>query len=133
MGDCWDDRSKWEIYNEKIDKHAHSVQNSKVIRTCLARGKILENVGFFKETRQNLPFIEKYATISTITHRYCELFYIQVLTMVIITETLTSTSHHDIFTYLDYFFPATFILSDFIHIYFHTVFSEKTNTKYILT
>ena len=50
--------------------------------------------------------------------------------MVIITETLTSTSHHDIFTYLDYiFFPVTFILSDFIHIYFHTVFSEKTNTK----
>ena len=35
---------------------------------------------------------------------YCELFYIQVLTMVIITETLTSTSHHDIFTYLDYIF-----------------------------
>ena len=31
------------------------------------------------------------------------------------------------------FFPATFILSDFIHIYFHTVFSEKTNSKYILT
>ena len=53
--------------------------------------------------------------------------------MVIITETLTSTSHHDIFTYLDYIFPATFTLSDFIHIYFHTVFSEKTNTKYILT
>ena len=23
---------------------------------------ILENVGFFKETRQNLPFIEKHAT-----------------------------------------------------------------------
>ena len=39
--------------------------------------------------------------------------------MVIITETLTSTSHHDIFTYLDYIFPVTFILSDFIHIYFH--------------
>ena len=86
MGDCWDDRSKWEIYNEKIDKHAHSVQNSKVIRTCLARGKILENVGFFK-------------------------VYIQVLMMVIITETLTSTSHHDIFTYLDYIFSC----------YLHTV------------
>ena len=42
--------------------------------------------------------------ISAITHLYCELFYIQVLTMVIITETLTSTSHHDIFTYLDYIF-----------------------------
>ena len=25
MGACWDDRSKWEIYNEKIHKHAHSV------------------------------------------------------------------------------------------------------------
>ena len=41
-----------------------------------------------------------------ITHLYCELFYIQVLTMVIITETLTSTSHHDIFTYLDYIFSC---------------------------
>ena len=51
-----------EIYNEKIHKRAHSVQNSKVIRTCLVRGKIFENVGFPKETRRNLPFIEKYAT-----------------------------------------------------------------------
>ena len=51
------------------------------------------------------------AIISTITHLYCELFYIQVLTMVIITETLTSTSHHDIFTSLDYIFSC----------YLHTV------------
>ena len=49
--------------------------------------------------------------ISAITHRYCELFYIQVLMMVTITETLTSTSHHDIFTYLDYIFSC----------YLHTV------------
>ena len=41
----------------------------------------------------------------------CELFYIQVLMMVIKTETLTSTSHHDIFTYLDYIFSC----------YLHTV------------
>ena len=61
MDACWDDRSKWEIYNEKIHRHAHSVHNSKVIRVCLARGNI-ENVGFPKETRQNLQFIEKYAT-----------------------------------------------------------------------
>ena len=47
--------------------------------------------------------------ISAITHRYCELFYIQVLMMVIKTETLTSTSH--IFTYLDYIFSC----------YLHTV------------
>ena len=38
--------------------------------------------------------------------------------MVIETETLTSTLHHNIFTYLDYIFSATFILLDFIHIYF---------------
>ena len=46
--------------NEKYT--TKSVQNSKVIRACLARGKIFENVGYFKETRQNFPFIEKYAT-----------------------------------------------------------------------
>ena len=51
-----------EIYNERIHKRAHSVQNSKVIRTCPARGKVFENVGFPKETRQIHPFIEKYAT-----------------------------------------------------------------------
>ena len=51
--------------------------------------------------------------ITAITHLYCELFYIQVLTMVIITETLTSTSHHDIFTYLDYIFSC------YLHIYIY--------------
>ena len=29
---------------------------------CLAIGKIFENAGFPKETRQKLPFIEKYTT-----------------------------------------------------------------------
>ena len=48
---CWDDRSKWEIYNEKIHKHAHSVHNLKVIRMYLAHGNIFENVGFPKEMR----------------------------------------------------------------------------------
>ena len=33
--------------------------------------------------------------------------------MVTETETLTSTLHHNIFTYLDYLFSATIILSDF--------------------
>ena len=36
----------------------------------------------------------------------CELFHIQVLMMVTETETLTSTLHHDIFTYLDYIFSC---------------------------
>ena len=62
--------------------------------------------------------------------------------MVTETETLTSTLHHNIFTYLDYVFllpsyiyiyiyiyiftyldyvfSTTFILLDFVHIYFHT-------------
>ena len=68
MDACWDDRSKWEIYNEKIHKRAHSVHNSKVIRTGLARGNIFENVRFPIESRQNLPFIEKYATLFIYLH-----------------------------------------------------------------
>ena len=43
------------MYNEKIHKRAHNVHNSKVIRMCLARGKIFENVGFPKETRKKTP------------------------------------------------------------------------------
>ena len=52
----------------KVNKRAHSVHTSKIIRTCLARGKIFENVRFPKETRQNLPFIEKYATTSKFSY-----------------------------------------------------------------
>ena len=51
----------FEQYN-KIHIRAQSVHNSEVIRTCLTRGKISEKVEFSKETRQNLPFIEKYVT-----------------------------------------------------------------------
>ncbi len=54
-------------------------------------------------------------------------FDIQVLMMVTETETLTSTLHHNIFTNLDYVFSATFILSDFIHIYLHTYIHIHTN------
>ena len=49
----------------------------------------------------------------------CELFHIQVLMMVNETETLTSTLHHDIFTYLDYIFSC------YLHIYiylFHSLY-----------
>ncbi len=45
----------------------------------------------------------------------CELFHIQVLMMVIKTETLTSTLHHDIFTYLDYIFSC------YLHIYIYKI------------
>ena len=47
--------------------------------------------------------------ISASIHRYVNYFDIKVLTMVTETETLTSTLHHNIFTYLDYVFSATFI------------------------
>ena len=63
--------------------------------------------------------------ISASIHRYVNYFDIQVLMMVTETETLMSTLHHNKFTYLDFVFCATFIISDFIHIYFHTVVSEK--------
>ena len=46
--------------------------------------------------------------ISASIHRYVNYFDIQVLMMVTETETLTSTLHHNIFTYLDYVFSATF-------------------------
>ena len=47
-------------------------------------------------------------------HRYVNYFHIQVLMMVTETETSKSTLHHNIFTDLDYVFPATFI---YIYIY----------------
>ena len=47
----------------KIQKASERVwQKNPTFSNIFPRGKILENVGFFKETRQNLPFIEKYAT-----------------------------------------------------------------------
>ena len=51
--------------------------------------------------------------ISASIHHYVNYFDIQVLMMVTETETLTSTSHHNIPTYLDYIFSDSFILSDF--------------------
>ena len=54
--------------------------------------------------------------ISASIHRYVNYFDIQVLMMV--TETLTSTLHHNIFTDLDYVFSATFI---YIYIYIYNL------------
>ena len=48
--------------------------------------------------------------ISASIHRYVNYFDIQVLMMVTETETLTSTLHHNIFTYLDYVFFCYFIV-----------------------
>ena len=42
--------------------------------------------------------------ISASIHRYVSYFDIKVLMMVTETETITSTLHHNIFTYLDYIF-----------------------------
>ena len=66
------------------------------------------------------------SAISASVHRYVNYFDIQVLMMVTETETLTSTLHHNIFTYLDYgffyylhtvgFYP--FLLS-YIYIYIY--------------
>ena len=70
--------------------------------------------------------------ISANIRRYVNYFDIQVLMIVAETETLTSTLHHNIFTYLDYVFSATFILLDFIHIYFH-IYIYIYNTTVSLT
>ena len=55
-------------YTTKRYKCAHSIHNSKVLITCLARRNIFENVAFPKETRQNPPFIKKYAKTSKFSY-----------------------------------------------------------------
>ena len=52
-------------------------------------------------------------------------FDIQVLMMVTETETLTSILYHDKFTNLDYVFLLPSYCRILIHIYCHTVISEK--------
>ena len=52
--------------------------------------------------------------ISASIHRYVNYFVIQVLMMVTETETLTSTLHHNIFTYLDY---VLFCNLHFVYVY----------------
>ena len=67
-------------------------------------------------------FVSFAPVISASIHRYGNYFDIQVLMMVTETETLTSTLHHDIFTYLDYdfLFPSYCrILSIFTFIYIY--------------
>ena len=49
------------------------------------------------------------AEMTGANENYVNYFDIQVLMMVTETKTLTSTLHHNIFTYLDYVFSATFI------------------------
>ena len=57
--------------------------------------------------------------ISASIQRYVNYFDIQVLMMVTETETLTSTLHHNKFTYLDYAFLLPSYCRILIHIYFH--------------
>ena len=54
--------------------------------------------------------------ISASFHRYVNYFDIHVLMMVTETETLMSTLHHNIFTYLDY---VLFLLPSYIYIYIY--------------
>ena len=54
--------------------------------------------------------------ISASIHHYVNYFDIQVLMLVTETESLTSTLHHNIFTYLDYVFSATYL-----HIYIYMI------------
>ena len=53
----------------------------------------------------------------------CELFYIQVQWMFTETLSLTSTLHHNTFSYMAYVFLLPSYCQIFIHIYFHTVLS----------
>ena len=131
MDACWDDRSKWEIYNEKIHKRARSVHYSKVLRTCLARGNIVENMCTF--VYLFVVYFSFAPVILTSIHRYVSYFDIQVLTMVTETETLTSTLHHNKF---NHFFIYVFLLPSYcrilIHIYFHRYIYILQNASFTL-
>ena len=57
------------MYPTKRYKRAHSVLNLKVLNTCLARGKIFENVGFFfKRREKSSRLLKKYAKIGKFSY-----------------------------------------------------------------
>ena len=62
----------------------------------------------------------------------CELFYIQVLMMVNETETLTSTLHHDIFTYLDYIFSCYLHIYIYIYIYIYMIIESLRRSSSLM-
>ena len=70
--------------------------------------------------------------ISASIHRFVNYSDIQVLMMVTETETLMSILDHNKFTYLDYVFLLPSYCWILIHIYFHTVLSEKQIPNTIL-
>ncbi len=50
-----------KMYTTKRYKRAHSALNLKVLSKCLVRGKIFENVGFFKRQEKSSRLLKKYA------------------------------------------------------------------------
>ena len=69
--------------------------------------------------------------ISANIYRYVNYIDIQVLMMVIETETLTSALHHNKFTYLDYdFFLLPSYYRILIPIYFQTFLFGNSKAKY---
>ena len=67
--------------------------------------------------------------ISASIHRYVNYFDIQVLMMVTETETLTSTLHHNLFTYLDYVFFCHLHIYIYVYIYLKRYNSFKKIKK----
>ena len=80
MDACWDDRSKWEIYNEKIYKHAHSVHNSGCVWHVETYLKILDfpkkrdkTSRLMRNTQRQVSF-HMYRSFG-ITHIKCHVIY----------------------------------------------------------
>ena len=65
-----------KMYTTKRYKRAYSVLDLKVLSTCLARGMIFENIGFFK--RKILHLLKKYAEdcFEVIHVKYCVRMYL---------------------------------------------------------
>ena len=72
--------------------------------------------------------------ISASVHRYVNCSDIKVLMMVTETETLTSTLHHNIFTYLDYVFFCYLYIIIFIisHYLFFSSYNVWKHMRYLI-
>ena len=130
-----------KMYITKRYKRAYSVLNLKVLSTCLARGMIFENVGFFYETRKILPSFKEICrdrlswqasiivwTILMTSKSWWRLLKPKCLTLAI---------HHNKFIWFGLFcFSTFFILSDsdpyllsYIYIYIYIYIYNSINQQ----
>ena len=107
--------NKQEVLSRFFGKYEYNI--FKYVSTCQTRSYdfwMMNTMCMFKYL--SVVYFSFAPVISASINCYVKYFDIQVLMMVTETETLTSTLHHNTFTYLDDVFSATFI---YIYIYIY--------------